>query len=134
MLQHKVGAVPIEERSRWAPPVQDDSDCDYEVMYHDHTMDPPPSAGLAAPGPPTPALLPSPPHAMEEFEVEYTPLEPPPCASVQSVPLEGWGATMYDPDVPPPEWSEVSSALPFSLPPFPCLACGQRETNMSLHM
>ena len=90
MLQYKVEAVPIEERSRWAPPVEDDSDCDYEVMCHDHAMDPPPSAGLAAPGPPTPALLPSPPHAMEEYEVEYTPPEPLPCASVQSVPLEGW--------------------------------------------
>ena len=36
-------------------------------------IDPPASDGLAAPGPPAPALLLSPPQ--EEYEVEYTPLE-----------------------------------------------------------
>ena len=36
-------------------------------------VDPPTSDGLAAPGPPDPALLLSPPQ--EEYEVEYTPLE-----------------------------------------------------------
>ena len=54
MLQHGADTPLDVERPRWVPPAEDDSDCDYEVMYHDHAMEPPPSAGLAAPGPSTP--------------------------------------------------------------------------------
>ena len=95
----------------------DDSDFDYEVVDHDQRMDPPPSTGLVAPGPSTPALLLSPPRTMEEYEVEYTPLEPLPCGLVQSLPLEGWGATMHDLAEPPP--GAVSSFACPPLPPFP---------------
>ena len=51
MLLRKAEAVPIEGRPRWVPPVEDDYD--YEVPYCDLAVDPLPSTGLVASGPPT---------------------------------------------------------------------------------
>ena len=49
VLRHGADAILHVERPRWVPPTEeDDSGCDYEVMYHDHAMNPPPSVGLAA--------------------------------------------------------------------------------------
>ena len=103
--------------SEWVPTVADGPGCDEdEVAYHTYAVDPPASAGLAAPGPPTPALLLSPPRKMEEYEVEYTPLEPLPCAMVQTPPSAEWGVLMHSPVGPHPEWSEVLPPPPPFLP------------------
>ena len=100
MPQCMAKPAPVEERPRWVPPVEEDSD--YEVPYIGHAVGPPSSAGLIAPGPhPSAPPLP-PPNEWEEYEVEYTPLESPSCASSQSFPRDKWDATMHNPKAPPP--------------------------------
>ena len=37
----------------------------------------------------------------EDYEVEYTPLGPPTSFPAQPIPLDGWDATMHDPNVTP---------------------------------
>ena len=81
-LQHG-DDMPMEaERARWMPLPEDDPNCDYEVVYHDSAMDPPPSAGLAATGPRrSPGLRgPSSPliHSHESARETLTPPPPPP--------------------------------------------------------
>ena len=93
-------------------------------------VDPPASDGLAAPGPPDPALLLSPPQ--EEFEVEYTPLEltpdlPPPhsppnlgCSAAHRVSSYNGTASMGGHDVgmsSHPSWELTAHPyLPLSFP------------------
>ena len=72
--------MPMEaERLRWVPLAEDDPDCDYEVVYHDSAMDPPPSAGLAAPGPRrSPELRGSGPPLIHSHESAHETFSPPP--------------------------------------------------------